>query len=122
MLVTAGWLALAAIFPVLTTSESVMLAYLGVAGFLLVLSATLIFLVSAFVYSPSVRATGIGAAAAIGRAGGILSSYIGAAVLKNAGPPFFFAVLAVLSLLAALSLPLLKGHVQKGRTASTPAH
>jgi len=115
MLVTAGWLALAAIFPVLTTSEFVMLVYLGVAGFLLVLSATLIFLVSAFVYSPSVRATGIGAAAAIGRAGGILSSYIGAAVLKNAGPPLFFAALAVLSLLAALSLPLLKGHVLSRR-------
>jgi AAHS family 4-hydroxybenzoate transporter-like MFS transporter len=111
MLVTTGWLALATFLPVLTISQTVMLAYLGVAGFLLVLSATLVFLVSAFVYAPSIRATGIGASAAVGRAGGILSSYSGAAVLKNAGPPLFFALLSILSLLAALSLPLLKRHV-----------
>lgn len=61
-----------------------------------------LYTVAAFIYPPAVRATGVGAAAGLGRIGAVVSSYTGVLTLKLAGPSGYFIVIAVALALAGL--------------------
>lgn len=61
-----------------------------------------LYTVAAFIYPPAVRATGVGAAAGIGRIGAVLSSYTGVLTLKLAGAHGYFIVVALALAIACL--------------------
>jgi AAHS family 4-hydroxybenzoate transporter-like MFS transporter len=79
-------------------------------GFFLNGVQTTVYALTAHVYLADVRATGSGTALAVGRAGGILSAFAGAALLADAGRPFFIALAAVMAL-AAVGLLMVRRHI-----------
>ena len=66
---------------------------------------------AAHIYPSAVRATGVGAAAGIGRLGAILSGYAGAWAIDYRGSASYFAVIAVTMCATGVSLALIKRHV-----------
>jgi AAHS family 4-hydroxybenzoate transporter-like MFS transporter len=80
-----------------------------------------LYTLAAFRYPPAVRATGVGAAAGIGRIGAIVSSYTGVLTLKLAGTAGYFALVAVATALAFLGTLLIRQHVVgQAATGSAP--
>jgi AAHS family 4-hydroxybenzoate transporter-like MFS transporter len=75
----------------------------------------ILYALGAHVYPTAVRATGVGAAAGIGRVGAVLSSFIGAAGLAAAGPDGFYAIVAAAMLTVAVAIGLVKRHVTAKR-------
>ncbi|MBL8267564.1 MFS transporter [Steroidobacter sp.] len=66
--------------------------------------------VSAHAYPTSARSSGVGAGLGIGRLGGILSAFAGAALFSGGVTPFFGGI-AVVILLMAVSIALFKRHI-----------
>jgi AAHS family 4-hydroxybenzoate transporter-like MFS transporter len=87
-----------------------LIGLLAVQGFFLNGVQTTVYALTAHVYLADVRATGSGTALAVGRAGGIFSAFAGAALLADAGRPFF-AALAIVMALAAVGLLLVGRHI-----------
>ncbi len=67
----------------------------------------------AHVYATDVRATGTATALAVGRAGGVLSSFIGAAVITAGGASGYLALLGLGMAGAALALLLVRRHIPR---------
>jgi AAHS family 4-hydroxybenzoate transporter-like MFS transporter len=65
------------------------------------------------IYPTALRATGVGAAASVGRLGAIVSTYLGAWVLDVGGPPFFFASIGATMVVAMVSVTLIRNHVPR---------
>jgi AAHS family 4-hydroxybenzoate transporter-like MFS transporter len=63
------------------------------------------------VYPTRIRATGVGAALAVGRMGAILSSYAGAWSLDAGGPPAFFLVVAAAMSASLIALAAVVRHI-----------
>jgi AAHS family 4-hydroxybenzoate transporter-like MFS transporter len=84
---------------------------LGATGGLINAVQTTMYALAAHVYPTGVRATGVGAASAIGRGGAIASSYAGAWALEWGGAAFFFTLVAAAMLVALISLALVTRHI-----------
>jgi AAHS family 4-hydroxybenzoate transporter-like MFS transporter len=72
---------------------------------------TTLYALSTHVYPTRVRATGVAAAAAVGRAGAILSSFTGAAIIQ-AGAGWYLKILAISMLLASVGIGIVSTHVR----------
>lgn len=82
---------------------------LGLEGFCANAVQTALFALAAYVYPTRVRATGIACAAAAGRAGGMLGSLGGAAVI-HAGSGAYLAVLALSMVFAFAGVAIVQRH------------
>ena len=71
---------------------------------------TTMYALSAHVYPSEVRSSGIATAAAVGRAGAILSSFTGAAIIQS-GAGAFLGVMGVSMLLTAVGLAVVRHHI-----------
>ena len=83
---------------------------LGVTGGLINAVQTTMYALAAQVYPTTVRATGVGAAVAVGRCGAIASTYAGAWALER-GSSSFFALVAAAMLVALIALALIRRHI-----------
>lgn len=96
-------IALGAILYGASSNAQLVIAALGVEGFFTAGLINALYTLSAHVYPPVVRATGVGSAAAAGRIGAVLSSFTGVLSLNLGGALGFFLFIAaclVVSLLA----------------------
>jgi AAHS family 4-hydroxybenzoate transporter-like MFS transporter len=81
---------------------------------------TLMYAVAANVYPSAIRATGVGTAVSVGRAGGVLSSYAGSWALDSGGAGLF-RLLAVMMALVFIALAFVRRHVPRlGTPAAAP--
>jgi MFS transporter, AAHS family, 4-hydroxybenzoate transporter len=72
-----------------------------------------LYTLAAFIYPPFVRATGVGAAAAVGRIGAVLSSFTGVLTLEWAGAAGYFIVIAGATAVALVSVALVRTHIPR---------
>jgi len=96
-----------------------MLAAIGLNGLLANALQTSLYAVAAHVYPTAVRASGIAWAAAIGRAGGIVSSVFGASVIASGAATYWVAI-AVSMVLAFAGVAVIARHIpgpEKYKTA-----
>lgn len=77
---------------------------------------TTMYALAAHIYPSEVRASGIATAAAVGRAGAILSSFTGAAIIQS-GSSSYLGVLALSMLVTACGLAVLKHHIPRNNAA-----
>jgi MFS transporter, AAHS family, 4-hydroxybenzoate transporter len=75
---------------------------------------TTMYALAAHIYPTAVRATGVAAAAAIGRAGAILSSFVGAAIIE-AGSGAYLGALGLALCVTAIGLAVVKNHFRGNR-------
>lgn len=78
-----------------------------------------VYTLAAFIYPPLVRATGVGAAAAVGRVGAVLSSFTGVITLQMGGTSSYFIVIAATAAIAMMSVALIRQHIP-GNPPSRP--
>jgi AAHS family 4-hydroxybenzoate transporter-like MFS transporter len=95
------------------TSVVAILALLTVTGGLINAVQTALYALAAHVYPTTLRARGVGAAAAVGRTGAILSGYAGPWALELGGSAAFFVIMAGAMSLALLGLALVRRHVPR---------
>jgi AAHS family 4-hydroxybenzoate transporter-like MFS transporter len=107
----AGALALAALPLSPAAGTAALIVMLGVTGGLINGVQTTMYALAAHVYPTSVRATGVGTAVAVGRSGGVLSTYVGAWALEAGGSRMFFAAIAAAMGLVFACLALVRRHV-----------
>lgn len=105
--------AVVAATPIATQPALVVLALLAWTGGLINATQTTMFALAAHVYPTAVRATGVGAVAAFGRIGSVLSSYAGAWALESGGASRFFMLLAVMMALVFISLAAVRHHIPR---------
>lgn len=86
-----------------------LIAGIGVHGLFVNAVQTTLYALSAHVYPTKVRASGVAAAAAIGRMGAMVSSFIGAAIIQ-AGRGTYLGVLAVCMIGTSAGVGLVKKH------------
>lgn len=117
MLVMAGGAVLSCLL--LTTTplnlahgETRLLIELFVAGAFINGVQTTLYALAAQVYPAAIRATGVGATAAIGRLGAIVSSFVGAAVV-SAGGGAYFGTIALTMAFTFISLALMRRHAPR---------
>ena len=87
------------------------IALLGFTGALINGVQTTMYALAAHVYPTSIRATGVGTAVAVGRAGGVVSSYVGAWALETGGSAAFFSTIGGAMFVTFCSLAAVKKHV-----------
>jgi AAHS family 4-hydroxybenzoate transporter-like MFS transporter len=87
------------------------IALLGMIGACINAVQTTSYALAAHVYPTALRATGVGAALALGRGGAILSAFVGAAAVESAGSSAFFLLLAIAMTANFLSLAALDRHI-----------
>jgi AAHS family 4-hydroxybenzoate transporter-like MFS transporter len=68
---------------------------------------------AAHVYPTSVRATGVGTAVAVGRTGGVLSTYAGEWALASGGTAAFFGLIAAAMAVVFGALAVIGGHIPR---------
>ena len=95
----------APIFPVL--------AMLTVAGGLINAMMITTYALAAQVYPTAVRATGVGAALAVGRFGAVLSAGVGSWMLERGGYPYFFTMVAGAMAISFISLAFIQRHIRR---------
>lgn len=77
-----------------------------------------LYTLAAYIYPPFIRATGVGAAAAVGRIGAVLSAYTGVLSLELGGAAGYFVLIAISSALALVGVAFVRRHVPaSGSTA-----
>jgi AAHS family 4-hydroxybenzoate transporter-like MFS transporter len=94
-----------------STSPLSIIALLGVSGALINGVQTTMYALAAHIYPTTIRATGVGTAVAVGRSGGVVSSYAGAWALEAGGSAAFFASIAGALFAAFCSLAIVRKHV-----------
>lgn len=87
------------------------IAALGLEGFFTAGLINAMYTLSAHVYPPVVRATGVGSAAAAGRIGAVLSSFTGIISLNLGGSLGFFAFIAVCLGVSLMAIVLIRRQV-----------
>ena len=110
-----GALALASLPLTAASPHLPIIALLGFTGALINGVQTTMYALAAHVYPTSIRATGVGTAVAVGRAGGVISSYAGAWAIEAGGSPAFFGAIGGAMLVAFASLAAVKKHVPASR-------
>jgi|SRR5579872_1443059 len=93
------------------TSVFTLLAALTFAGGLINALQSTLYALAGHVYPTRVRATGIGAAAAFGRIGAVLSGYAGPWALGYGGSPSFFLLMGASVIVTLLALTGVRRHV-----------
>jgi AAHS family 4-hydroxybenzoate transporter-like MFS transporter len=96
----------------------VMLAWTG--GWINGVQVTM-YALAAHVYPTGIRATGVGTAVAIGRLGGVLSTYAGSWALESGGAPQLFTLLAMTMSVVFVALASVKRHIPRA-TLATVSH
>jgi AAHS family 4-hydroxybenzoate transporter-like MFS transporter len=96
--------------PIEAQSTVAMLSMLAWTGGLINAVQTTMYALAAHVYPAGIRATGVGTAVAIGRVGGIGSSYAGAWALES-GPSQLFALLAGTLTIVFAALASVRNHI-----------
>ena len=84
---------------------------LTITGGLINAIQTTMYALATNVYPSAVRATGVGAATAVGRAGAILSGYAGPWALAFRGSASYFAMIAAAMIVCGLALASVRRHV-----------
>jgi AAHS family 4-hydroxybenzoate transporter-like MFS transporter len=74
---------------------------------------TTMYALAAHVYPTTIRATGVGTAVAIGRGGGVLSTYAGSWALAAGGSSWFFGLIAAAMAVVFGSLAIVRRHIPK---------
>ena len=123
---TAGAIAGAAALggmPIAQNTVASTIAMLALTGGLINAVQTTMYALAAHVYPTAMRATGVGAAVAIGRLGAILSGYAGPWALEYSGSASFFGVMACALVVTFVSLAGVQRHVgsDKGRAPAARA-
>lgn len=72
-----------------------------------------LYALAAHIYPTNVRATGIGTASVVGRAGAIVSGYAGAWAIDFRGSTSYFALIAASMVLTLIALAFIKRHVTR---------
>lgn len=83
----------------------------GVHGMFVNAAQVSLYALCAYVFQTHVRATGTATALAVGRGGGIVSSFTGAAVITSGGASGFLGMLAATMVLAALAVFAVRRHI-----------
>lgn len=83
----------------------------GVHGMFVNAAQVSLYALCAYVYQTNVRATGTATALAVGRGGGIVSAFIGAAVITSGGASGFLGLLAATMVGAALAVLVVRRHI-----------
>ncbi len=94
-----------------TSAVSLLTALTFTGGLINALQTTL-YALAGHIYPTSVRATGIGAAASVGRAGAVLSGYAGPWALAHGGNPAFFILMGASVSVTFLALATVRRHVE----------
>jgi AAHS family 4-hydroxybenzoate transporter-like MFS transporter len=100
-----------AMMPIGTESAGAVLAMLGWTGGLINAVQTTMYALAAHVYPTAVRATGVGAAVAFGRIGGVLSPSVGSWALESGGSSRYFGLMAATMVLAFVALSAIRRHI-----------
>ena len=109
----AGALGLAAM-PIAAGAEPLpIIVMLGITGALINVVQTTMYALATHVYPTTVRATGVGTAVAVGRTGGVLSTYSGAWALESGGSAAFFGSMATAMAAVFVCLSLVVRHVPR---------
>jgi AAHS family 4-hydroxybenzoate transporter-like MFS transporter len=95
--------------PVTASTQNLLLGILALNGLLANALQTSMYALAAHVYPTPVRATGIAYAAGIGRAGGVLSSTLGAGLIAL-GSLAYWGSIAVCMFLAFVGLAIVRNH------------
>ncbi len=117
---TAGAIAgsvLLASAPIGGQSTLAVLAMLAWTGGLINAVQTTMYALAAHVYPAGIRATGVGTALAIGRIGGVVSTFAGAQALES-GPSQMFALIAVTLSVVFVALALVRNHIARHEPAN----
>jgi MFS transporter, AAHS family, 4-hydroxybenzoate transporter len=77
-----------------------------------------LYTLATFIYPPFVRATGVGAAAAVGRIGAVLSSFTGVITLELGGASSYFIVIAATVAMSLLGVVMIRHHIPSSRSSS----
>ena len=93
------------------SNVAALIAGFGIHGLFVNAAQTSLYGLCAYVYATEVRATGTATALAVGRGGGILSSFIGAAVITAGGAKGYLLLLAAGMLGAAIALVIVRRHI-----------
>ena len=100
--------------PISTATSGVMIVtMLAITGGGINATQCLLFALAAYVYPTTVRASGIGAANAVGRAGALLSSVAGALALDRGGSQAFFFLMGGAMMATFAFLTVLRRHLPK---------
>ena len=110
----AGALVLAAMPIASTIDPRLIVTMLGITGGMINAVQTTMYALAAHVYPTTVRATGVGTAVAVGRFGGVLSTYVGAWALEAGGSHAFFITIAAAMTLVLSCLVGVRRHVPRG--------
>jgi len=100
-----------AVVPLGAQPTLVVLALLAWTGGLINAVQTTMYALAAHVYPTAIRATGVGTAVAVGRLGGVLSTYAGSWALDAGGPSQLFALLAVTMTVVLVALASVRRHI-----------
>jgi AAHS family 4-hydroxybenzoate transporter-like MFS transporter len=93
-----------------TQPTLLMFALIAWTGGLINGTQTTMYALAAHIYPATIRATGVGAAVAFGRVGGVLSSYAGSWALTSSGSRYF-AMLAALMSIVFVALAVVRRHI-----------
>ena len=94
-----------------TQSAAVVLAMLAWTGGLINAVQTTMYALAAHVYPTGIRATGVGTAVAVGRLGGVLSTYAGSWALESGGASRLFILLAAAMSVVFVALASVRRHI-----------
>jgi MFS transporter, AAHS family, 4-hydroxybenzoate transporter len=110
-LAIAGALTLSAMSITSRTPVLEIIVMLAFTGGMINAVQTTMFALAAHVYPTAMRATGVGTAVSIGRAGAILSGYAGPWALELHGSTSFFGLMAAALMVTFVALALVQRHV-----------
>jgi len=105
--------ALLASVVISSLSGFAVLAMLAWTGGLINAVQTTMYALAAHVYPTAIRATGVGAAVAFGRIGGVVSPYAGAWALESGGASRFFALIAATMTVVFATLAAVRSHIPR---------
>lgn len=108
-----GALILGALSLIDSRSFEILLVALLFAGVCLGGLTNGVYALAAHIYPPFAKATGVGAAAAAGRIGAVISSYTGVLALQLGGASGYFLVIAVAEILAFIAIAAIRHHVPR---------
>jgi AAHS family 4-hydroxybenzoate transporter-like MFS transporter len=92
-------------------SAASVIATLAITGCLINAVQTTMYALAAHVYPTGIRATGVGTAVAIGRGGGVLSTYAGEWAIAAGGSATFFELVASAMAVVFGALALVARHI-----------
>ncbi|HXW05248.1 MAG TPA: MFS transporter [Vicinamibacterales bacterium] len=109
----AGCVGLASMSITAGAAHLPIIVMLGLTGGLINAVQTTMYALATHVYPTSVRATGVGTAVAVGRSGGVLSTYTGAWALEAGGSSAFFGSIAAAMAIVFACLASIVRHVPR---------